>query len=275
MTPFIEKSRAAAATAVIAVAGFVSLALFSSSPSRGQDTGMWCGAAWACELATPNNNYTPHYVDKWAAIAISDSTRRAGASHGQDSQDAAELLALTNCRRNGSTDYKSLAWGRNTCLAIAISYPDGAYGYGNDTDRSQAGISALAQCESRGGKGCAVQTAPCAGDDSRWPPPLPLPPGGQGAVLDQDTIGTWEIPVNPGRWVWEIGPRGTYEFHSEAPDGAAPHAGKFSASGGVWSLQATNGYTDGGTYVFQPPDTLVATGRLGTAAWHRLANTPD
>lgn len=76
--------------------------------------------------------------------------------------------------------------------------------------------------------------------------------------------------MNPGRWVWEIGPHGTYEFHSEAPDGAASHAGTFSAKDGRWSLQATSGYTDGGAYNFQSPGNLVATGRLGTGMWHRI-----
>ena len=92
----------------------------------------------------------------------------------------------------------------------------------------------------------------------------PLP-----AIVDGDTVGTWQIPVNGGRWVWEIDADGTYKFHSEASDGAAPHAGTFSASGGHWSLQATNGYSDGGTYTVQAPDSLIITGRLGTGTWHR------
>jgi hypothetical protein len=90
--------------------------------------------------------------------------------------------------------------------------------------------------------------------------------------VDPDTVGKWELSANGGLWVWEIHPDGTYEFHSEAADGVAPHAGKFAASGGVWSLQATNGYTDGGTYTFHAPDILVATGHLGTANWRRVAN---
>ncbi len=89
------------------------------------------------------------------------------------------------------------------------------------------------------------------------------------AVIDGDITGTWEIPVNGGRWVWEIDPDGTYRFHSEASDGAPSHSGTFSASGGHWSLQATNGYSDGGSYTVQAPDSLVITGRLGTGTWHR------
>ena len=90
------------------------------------------------------------------------------------------------------------------------------------------------------------------------------------ADVDPHTVGTWQISVNPGRWVWEIGRNGTYEFHSEAPDGAASHAGTFSAHDGHWSLRATNGYTDGGTYTFQPPDSLIATGHLDTGTWRHL-----
>jgi hypothetical protein len=104
---------------------------------------------------------------------------------------------------------------------------------------------------------------------------LAATPAGHAGAVDTDTIGTWVLPLNGGRWLWKIDLDGTYEFHSEAADGVAPHAGKVSASGGVWSLQATNGYADGGTYTFQPPDTLVATGHLGTASWHRLANVAD
>ena len=59
-------------------------------------------------------------------------------------------------------------------------------------------------------------------------------------------------------------PTRTYKFHSEAGDGVAANAGIFSASNGRWALQATNGYADGGTYLFPPPDTWIATGKFGT-----------
>lgn len=97
-------------------------------------------------------------------------------------------------------------------------------------------------------------------------------PQAQAADLDRNTVGAWVLPINSGRWLWEIDADGSYRFHSEAADGIAPHAGKFSASGGIWSLAATNGYADGGPYLYQAPDALTATGRLGTATWHRLAN---
>jgi hypothetical protein len=92
--------------------------------------------------------------------------------------------------------------------------------------------------------------------------------------VDPDTVGTWELPLKSGSWVWEIHRDGTYRFRSEAHDAAPPHGGTFSASHGHWSLKATTGYSDSGTYVFQPPDVLIATGQLGTAAWRHGAVKP-
>jgi hypothetical protein len=94
----------------------------------------------------------------------------------------------------------------------------------------------------------------------------------RGRGVDRNTVGTWALSIGSGRWLWKIGPDGAYEFHSEAADGVAPHAGAFTAHAGSWSLHATNGYADNGTYRFQPPDTMIATGRLGTANWHRIVD---
>jgi len=87
--------------------------------------------------------------------------------------------------------------------------------------------------------------------------------------VDPNLIGTWKLPREGGAWVVEIFRDGTYRFHSEAGDGVAPHAGTFSASNGQWLTKATNGYTDGGTYLFQAPDIWISTGQLGTGVWHR------
>jgi hypothetical protein len=95
-------------------------------------------------------------------------------------------------------------------------------------------------------------------------------PPAKAVGVDPNIVGTWELPQKGGTWVLEIHRDGTYRFHSEAGDGVAPNAGTFSANNGRWSLSATNGYADGGTYLFQSPDTWIATGKLGTAAWrHR------
>jgi len=93
-------------------------------------------------------------------------------------------------------------------------------------------------------------------------------------VVDPRLVGTWELQVKGGPWILEIHSDGTYSFHSEAGDRVPPHSGTFSAGNGRWLLKATTGYTDMGVYVFQPPDTLIATGLRGTAAWRQRNPTP-
>jgi hypothetical protein len=95
-------------------------------------------------------------------------------------------------------------------------------------------------------------------------------------AVDANIVGTWQLQTKGGGlWVWEIHSDGTYAFHSEAGDGVPPHSGTFTASKGRWKLKATTGWADLGVYVFQPPDTLIATGLLGTAAWRRQAAQVD
>ena len=206
-----------------------------------------------------------------AAVAISPATMTAGASHGQNSQDAAEQTALQNCRRNRATDCKVLTWGENYCIGLAESFGDKAYAFyvGNSRDESAAG--ALARCQSAHGKNCVTVTAPCASDDIRWSSPLPLPPGGSTATVDPSMVGTWELFINPGRWVWRVAPNGTYELHSEAMDNTPSNAGTFSASNGHYTLHAiTMSWDDTGTYKVQSPGVVVATGKLGTGTWRRI-----
>ena len=176
----------------------------------------------------------------WTALAVSGSTLRAGASHGEPSQQNAEQTAVANCRRQGSTDCKVVEWAWNKCLALAISYPAGPVDASAGEDRDAAATGALAQCQKSGGSHCVIVAAPCARDNPQWSAPLPLPPGTSTGRVDPNLAGTWEFNKNPGRWIWRISPAGTYEFHSEAGDGAPSHAGTISVSGGLWSIHAVN-----------------------------------
>ncbi len=230
------------------------------------------GYVGCANLGKPNPAPQQMIILHWAALAISPTTLRAGASHGENSVAGAQQTALANCRRQGALDCKVLQWVRNECQALAISYAGGRYGWSDGSNRAAAAVRAMAQCKSTGGKSCTVIVTPCAADDARWSSPLPLPSGVTSATVDPHAVGTWELLRNPGVWVWRIAANGTYEFHSEAGDGAASQSGTIAASSGKWSIRAlNNGYTDGGTYTFQAPDRLLATGKLGTGAWRRVA----
>jgi Domain of unknown function (DUF4189) len=215
-------------------------------------------------------------VVHYAAVAISPTTMMVGGSHGQNSQSGAEQTALQNCRRGGATDCKKVTWAANLCIGLAESVAEKAYGayVGNNRDQSAAG--ALALCQSGHGKSCVTVTAPCAADDIRWSSPLPLPPGGTTAAVDPNMVGTWELFINPGRWVWRVAPNGTYELHSEAMDNTPSNAGTFAASNGRYTLHAiTMPWDDAGTYKVQSPGVVVATGKLGTGTWKKIGGASN
>ena len=95
----------------------------------------------------------------------------------------------------------------------------------------------------------------------------------QAKGVDPKIVGTWELAQKHGSWVLEIHPDGTYSFHSEARDGTAPNSGTFSTSDGHWSLTATTGYADGGSYRLEDTNTWIATGRLGSGTWRRRSQS--
>lgn len=244
-------------------------------PAKAQD-GVTCGIT-----VGPDGNMinlgpcrnTPGHADLYGAVAISPSTHDRAASHGQNSQSAAERQALQLC---GRKDCEIVYWVRNSCAALAVSYRlPGPYGAAMASDRAEAASKALAQCTSRGGQRCSVQLTPCAGDDARWSSPLPLPPGDHPGSVDPKLVGTWKHLVNPGYWVLQIGPDGSFAFHSEALDGAAPTMGTFSASNGVWTMHATNlAWDDKGTYRYVTSGEFEMTGRLGPGTWQRFSTNP-
>jgi hypothetical protein len=109
---------------------------------------------------------------------------------------------------------------------------------------------------------------------------LTLACGGCGKSPAEDTklVGTWdlEVPTAAGssRWVWNIRENSTYDFHAEGPGDTPSHSGTFSASKGKYTLISTTmAWNDSGTYQLAGDDTLVASGRLGTASWRRVRDT--
>jgi len=215
----------------------------------------------------PNNRVVLY----WTALALSETKMKPGASHGQNSAESAKQEALASCRRNGPTDCKILTYASNRCLALALGSNGVHYGYSPADDRQSAAAGAMKQCRSAGGANCTVITSPCAADDPKWATPLPLPTGLPASPVDPKVVGTWQLLVNPGYWIWRVAANGTYEFHSEAMDGARTNAGTFTASNGKYKLHAINlTWDDEGTYTFQGPDTMLGNGKLGPGTWHRI-----
>jgi hypothetical protein len=97
------------------------------------------------------------------------------------------------------------------------------------------------------------------------------------AAVDPGAVGTWEIvtptPQGVARWVWEIRADGTYRFRSEGPGAAAPHSGRIEVADGKWALSSP-AWTDGGTYRLVDPNSMMATGKLGTAVWRKSDAAP-
>lgn len=229
----------------------------------------------ACENGMPKapGGGGQRVVLHFAAAALSPTMMTVGASHGQNSLDEADEQALRVCRRNGAKDCKVVAYTTNRCLGLAVSYAERRYGSSGGVygDRDSAARDALQLCRKTGAKSCFVITAPCANDDPRWSAPMPLPVGVSGGAVDPRMVGTWELFINPGRWVWRVAANGTYEFHSEAMDAAGSNAGTFSASNGHYTLHAVSfQWDDAGTYTVQSPGVVIAKGKLGTGTWRRI-----
>jgi hypothetical protein len=223
----------------------------------------------------------------YVAVAASYEKASAGVSHGQLTQTAAEQVAMANCKALGATDCEATNHAQSSCMGVAVSYirltqmaTKTTFGYGFDPNRGVAGSQALINCKnSSGGQTCTLLAVPCATDNPAYPARLPQPAGGQSGSVDPNLVGTWQLDIsqpNPGRWLWQVTANGTYEVHSEAFDGAPTNAGTFSAGDGRYTLHAINlSWDDAGTYSFQPPGTLVATGKLGTGTWHKIAQDDE
>jgi hypothetical protein len=119
-----------------------------------------------------------------------------------------------------------------------------------------------------------IPSTPLPAQESLNPTEEQKSPASQG--VDAALVGTWELKVpNPlgiSRWVWEIHQDGTYDFHAEGPGAAPAHSGTFAASQGHYTLNSTTlSWNDVGTYRLATKSSLIATGRLGTGIWQRVA----
>jgi hypothetical protein len=261
----------------IATGQFVAL---STLPAHGQslndDGPAWCGTNWACDTVGPTSDPADGKF-----VALVTAVDGDYVVTGQGSADAARDLARSKCTKREPEVWCDADGPSTTtttgCIGVAGKKKWTEVIWHDDkSTRVDAWRQALKNCLMRH---CQVELTACAGDDPRTLPRFPLPPDVTGGKIDPALVGTWEIPMHPGRWIWEIAANGTYEFHTEAPDGAPSHAGTLSADGGTWSLVSLAGSIAGyadrdeGTYLMQGPDTVEMTGKLGGGTWQRVKGT--
>jgi hypothetical protein len=92
-------------------------------------------------------------------------------------------------------------------------------------------------------------------------------------LVEPAATGSWymKIPSPQGESTcyWDVKPNGAYSTWCV---GAHPlaHSGSVLIADGKWALNATTmAWSDGGSYQFPNPNTLIVTGKLGTGAWLR------
>ena len=96
-------------------------------------------------------------ADNYGAIAYSPGTGAHGWSIDYGSREAAESVALQNCRKHAG-DCTVPIWFRNACGALAVG-PSG-YGSGWGTDRSLAERYAMQSCRKHG-RNCQIRRWAC------------------------------------------------------------------------------------------------------------------
>lgn len=228
-----------------------------------------CSSAIVLGGATPVSAQAP--TTYYGAIAVSpfssvDPDIRWGAASWLTSQVEADQAALAQCRARGGHACKIENQGMGPHLALWFSATDKVWGVEKGATPVEAMAVAVGECLRKAGD-LTKCSMPPDGTSSTEP--------GRALSIDPKVVGVWEIPVNGGRWFLEVDPRQTYAFHSDANDGAPTTSGSFATSAGYWSLRATTGYTDAGTYTIQPQDTFVATSQRlpGKAYWHHPAGS--
>jgi len=270
------------AIATVSIIGLIILRNFAAHAQPSLKLGDSCQLTQSAQACASLAKASPKPASGlWAAIAVSGTTLVAGVAHGQSSQSAAEKLAIAKCAAMGAKDCAVTTWIQGSCVGFAgsmLSVGSASMtfaGYGKGSDRAAAESQAIASCKGGPQIHCTINVTSCAGDNPAYASPLPLPSGGQPGSIDSNWVGTWELnPYGPdgGRWVMQIGANGTYEVHSEALDATPSNVGTFSAKNGSYTVHATNiSWDDTGTYTFQPPGTMVATGKLGTGTWTKIA----
>jgi len=100
----------------------------------------------------------------WGAIAVSGSAAYTGWSWNCQSKQEAANKALRYCWQamNAMRDCNVVATFANTCIALATSPKERAWGYGHNDSPKQARKRALMECREGGGRSCRIVSAYCS-----------------------------------------------------------------------------------------------------------------
>jgi hypothetical protein len=101
----------------------------------------------------------------WGALAVSPSTLVSGSTWGYQDKQSAEKTALNECSiaMNAMRDCKVVGSFANTCVALATSTKEHAWGYsGTYSTMKQAADAAMTRCRNGGGHACTIATNFCS-----------------------------------------------------------------------------------------------------------------
>jgi len=220
--------------------------------------------AFGCIITASAQVPTSYY----GAIAVSpfsssDTDIHWGAASWLTSQSDADEAALKQCRDSGGGACKIEAQGTGTHMALWFSTPGKVWGIERGAFPQEVIALVVSACSQKVAD-LTKCTLPTDGSSSSEP--------GQALSIDPRVVGIWQIPVNLGHWFLEVDPLGTYKFHSDG-DSTPANSGSFATNGGYWSLKATSGYTDAGSYSIEPSGTFVATSQhfVGKGHWQHPA----
>src|SRR6266481_1448508 len=114
----------------------------------------------------------------------------------------------------------------------------------------------------------SAAAARSAGDDPGWRSPLPSGLSGHGASPELTSLAPGSCQLIPAAGCWRSPATAPTSSIAKLP--ITPLRRQHLH--GQWSIQSKTGYADGGSYTYQPPGNLIATGLLGTAAWRHVGN---
>lgn len=93
-------------------------------------------------------------------------------------------------------------------------------------------------------------------------------------ALDSNFVGHWRSAAEKpdGYWQvdWTVSENGNYHSEISGPQPIKPEEGVLTAEAGKWSIKATSGRTDGGTYQLNG-NTLVLRGRKDATSWMKVS----